>query len=115
MKGLLTTKQYCEKEQINRTTLWRWVAKGKVIQYKDPINGYSYYRDLDEKLLSIKEVCYRLGISDKTLRNYVKTGKIKTDPYFTKKFSEREVERFEKARREALIKVEPITSTHRGR
>lgn len=115
MEGLLTTKQYCEKEQINRTTLWRWVAKGKVIQYKDPINGYSYYRDLDEKLLSIKEVCYRLGISDKTLRNYVKTGKIKTDPYFTKKFSESEVERFEKARREALIRVEPITSTHRGR
>ena len=115
MEGLLSTKEYCEKENIARTTLWRWVAKGKVIQYKDPITGYSYYKDPDEKMLSIKDVCYRLKISDRTLRNYVKAGIIKPDKYFTKKFSEKEVERFEKSRIEGLQLVEPLTMKRRNK
>lgn len=115
MEGLLTTREYCEKEKIDRTTLWRWVASGKVIQYKDPKTGYSYYRDLEERFLTIKEVCFRLGITDRTLRNYVRAGRITPDVIFKNMFSEKEVSRFEQDRIKSLKLVEPFSNNKRGK
>ena len=107
MDGLLSTSEFCAKNNIDRTTLWRWAAKGKVIQFKDPISGYSYYTELEKDLLTIKEVCSRLKISDRTLRTYVKDGRIKRHPVFTNMFKEEEVERFEETRKK-YIRVNPV-------
>lgn len=75
---------------------------------------YSYYRDIEEKFLTKKEVCFRLGITDRTLRNYVRAGRITPDVIFKNMFSEKEVSRFEKERIKSLKLVEPFPDRKRG-
>ena len=110
MKGFLTTQQVCDLYHITRVTLWRWAAKGKIRQFKDPNSRYTYYLPIAKELLTVKEVCSRLGISRRTLYYHIEHGRLVPVPGQTK-FTEQEIERFEKEQRESLIEIKPIVNT----
>lgn len=115
MEGYLTAKEFCERENIDRSTLWRRVARGQVLQIKDKISGRAFYKDPSTEFLTTKEVCYRLDITDRTLRNYIRAGYIKRDPEYKKLFSVKEVERFEKTRLANMERINPVMPDVRGR
>ena len=114
MEGYLTAKEFCERENIDRSTLWRRVARGQVIQIKDKNSGRVFFRDPTGEFLTTKEVCFRLDITDRTLRNYIRAGYIKRDPAFKKLFSIKEVERFEATRKANMEVVEPVMPKVKG-
>ena len=110
MKGYLTAQQVCDLYHITRVTLWRWAAKGKIRQFKDPNSRFTYYLPIASELLTVKEVCARLEISRRTLYYYIERGRIVPVPGQTK-FTEQEIERFEKAQRDSLIEIPPVIDT----
>ena len=110
MKGFLTAQQVCDLYHITRVTLWRWAAKGKIRQFKDPKSRFTYYLPIANELLTVKDVCYRLGISRRTLYYYIADGRLVPVPGQTK-FTEQEISRFEKEQRESLIEIKPVIDT----
>lgn len=110
MSNYLSTKEACEFYDVGRATLWRWVAKGKIIQYKDPFTGRSYYEKVTElPLLNIKETCYLLGISRSKLSRLVAGGEIRpVSTYMHTMFSREEIDRY---KNRPLTKVPSILET----
>lgn len=95
MNNYLTTREACEYYDIGRATLWRWVAKGKINQYKDPRSNRSYYEVIDNNLLSVKETCHILHISRSTLQRRIFKGEISpVSKQCNTLFSKKEIERY---------------------
>ncbi len=103
MTTLMTTQEACEKYGISKTTLWRWVAKGKITQYKNPVSNRCFYEQNVKNALTVSEVCYILGFSRMTLHRYVLKDLIRPMLNDNTKFTQEEIERFKKAQRNSLI------------
>lgn len=110
LDGFLTTKEACEMYDISPTTLWRWVAKGKITQYKDPVSNRSYYLPLKKDFLTIKELCFQLKVSRTTLYRYISLGLIIPIPNHPTSFRFDEIDRFLQIKSENLKQVPPAVA-----
>lgn len=113
MEEYMTTKEACEKYKISVTTLWRWVAKGKIQQFKDPVSGRSYYLPIMRNYLTVKEACYALSISRSTLHRYMLKGLITPIPNHNTLFTQSEIDNFIENKFNSLEQVKPVISMER--
>jgi len=89
---LLPPKKASEMLGINYRTLWRWAKEGKIDNHPLPSGHLRYPMKAIEKILKIsegrkvellmsKEASKMLGVTPKTLRRWVKEGRIHQDGY----------------------------------